>query len=288
MSEWRPGCPMNGCDNYFLGLPAWAFPGWSNRYFTDKPSRLASYAEVFNSVEGNTTFYQVPGADTVQRWRDALADTGFRFCFKLPREVTHERKPDGRVLERFLDAIEPLNSLIGPLLVQFPATFGPSDLEIASGLLRELAERHRFVLEVRHPAFFDDPELLEPAFESASGRVILDSRPLYEGDRSHPDVLAALHKKPDVPVDPAKPGEVAFVRLILHPDLDSNRSYIDEWAGHVAGYLADGIETYMMIHCPNNLHCPPLALDFHESLRRLSPNVPALPGWPVPEQMSLV
>jgi uncharacterized protein YecE (DUF72 family) len=144
------------------------------------------------------------------------------------------------------------------------------------------------VIEVRHPSFFDDPELLEPAFEAADGRVVLDSRPLYEGDRSHPEVLAALHKKPDVPVDPAVRHDVAFVRLILHPDLNSNRGYIDEWAEHTAGYLERGVETYMMIHCPNNQHCPPLALDFHESLRKRLARLEPLPGWPVPEQMSLV
>ncbi len=279
---------MIGGDTYYLGLPGWAFPGWCGTYFTDKPSRLASYAEVFNSVEGNATFYRVPSADTVLRWRDALGDAGFRFCFKLPREVTHERGRAGRVLEGFLDVIEPLDPFLGPLLVQFPATFGPADLEIAGGWLRELGERRRFVIEVRHPAFFDDPELLEAALESAAGRVVLDSRPLYEGDRAHPDVLAALHKKPDVPVDPDAPGDVAFVRLILHPDLESNRVYLDEWATHVAGYLKKDIETFMMIHCPNYRHCPPLARDFHDALRLRYDGLAPLPAWPIPEQLKLV
>jgi uncharacterized protein YecE (DUF72 family) len=279
---------MSDVASYFLGLPAWAFPGWNKRYFTDKASRLASYARVFNAVEGNTTFYQVPDRDTVKRWRDAVGDVDFRFCFKLPREVTHEQKAHGRMLERFLDAIEPLDKRLGPLLVQFPATFGPADLEISAAWLRDLGERRRYVIEVRHPAFFDEPDLLEPVFESAAGRVVLDSRPLYEGDRSHPDVLAALHRKPDVPVDPELPGDAAFVRLILHPDLDSNRRYVDEWAGHVAGYVRRGVETYMMIHCPNNLHCPPLALEFHEALCNRLDGLGPLPAWPVPEQLSLV
>ena len=38
-----------------------------------------------------------------------------------------------------------------------------------------------------------------------------------------------------------------------------------------------------MIHCPNNLHCPPLALDFHERLQR-KVTMPSLAPWPVPEQ----
>ena len=280
---------MTGRGDYFLGLPAWAFPGWANRYFTDKPTRLASYAAVFNAVEGNTTFYQVPDAATVERWRVAVDGTGFRFCFKLPRDVTHERRPDRRLLERFLDVTEPLLSVSGPMLVQFPATIGPNQLPFVDELLTELDGRRRAVVEVRHPAFFDDPsELLELLDRYSAGRVVLDSRALYEGDREHPDVLAALHKKPDVPVDPAVSNGIAFVRLILHPDLVSNGPYIEEWADHVAGYLADGVETTMMIHCPNNLHCPALALDFHEALMQRREGLEPLPPWPVPQQFSLV
>ncbi len=282
---------MNVADNYRLGLPAWAFPGWKDLYFTDRPSRLASYAEVFNSVEGNTTFYRVPDPDTVLRWRDAVSDTGFRFCFKLPRAVTHEHHPDLSELQLFLSAIEPLADSLGPLLVQFPASVGPGELGRFEPVLERVAAKHRLVVEVRHPAFFDEPASLLPTLERFSaGRVVLDSRPLYEGDRSHPEVLEALHQKPDLPVLPGACNGIAFVRLILHPDRVSNERYIREWAQHVAGYLRDGIETYMMIHCPNNLHCPPLALEFHRTLMPLQgmDMLTDLPPWPLPEQLSLV
>ena len=282
---------MKDCDAYFLGLPAWAYPGWKDRYFTDEPSRLASYAAVFNTVEGNTTFYRIPDDETVRRWRKAVSGTSFRFCFKLPKDVTHEREPDLDALERFLNAIEPLREYLGPLMVQFPAKVGPERLGGLEPVFEALHGRYRFVVEVRHRGFFDDPERLEPTLvRYGAGRVTLDSRPIYEGDRSHPEVLEALHEKPDLPVLPFTINNIAFVRLILHPDIASNRAYIDEWASRVAGYLRGGVETYMMIHCPNNLHCPPLALDFHESLRQsaASESIASLPPWPLPEQMQLV
>lgn len=278
-------------DTYFLGLPAWAFPGWKDRYFTDTPSRLASYAQVFNTVEGNTTFYRVPDEQTARRWRDAVAGTRFRFCFKLPRAVTHERKPDLEELQRFLSVIDILDDALGPLLVQFPATIGPKELEYYEPVLEAICERHRFVIEVRHPSFFEEPSQLEPLLERyEAGRVVLDSRPLYEGDRSHPEVLEALHEKPDVPVLPTVYNGIFFVRLILHPDIVSNDRYIAEWASNVAAFLADGVEAYVMVHCPNNMHCPPLARDFHDVLRRTnSVAQPAeLAPWPLPTQMTLV
>ena len=282
---------MTGREDYFLGLPAWAFPGWKDTYFRDKPTRLASYAQVFNTVEGNTTFYRTPDAGSVERWREAVDGTSFRFCFKLPRDVTHERHSDMEALEKFLDAIAPLEGHLGPLLVQFPATTGPADLDRLNPVLESVADRYSFVIEVRHPAFFEEPELLEPALEQhGAGRVMLDSRPIFEGNRQHPEVLSALHEKPDVPVLDTVYNDTAFVRLILHPDIVSNRPFIDEWAARTTGWLEAGITTYMMIHCPNNQHCPPLALDFHDTLRRGvgESTMPELASWPVPQQQTLL
>ena len=121
---------------YRLGLPAWAFAGWRGRYFTDRPSQLASYARVFNAVEGNTTFYRTPDAATVTRWREAVTATDFRFCFKLPRTVTHERTPDLAELDRFLKAIAPMGQHLGPLLLQFPASVGPQPLALLERIVR--------------------------------------------------------------------------------------------------------------------------------------------------------
>jgi uncharacterized protein YecE (DUF72 family) len=260
-----------------------------DRYFPATPGMLEHYASVFTAVEGNTTFYRVPDADTVARWRDAVTGSRFRFSFKLPREVTHERRPETRTLERFLDVIGGLREHVGPLLVQFPARVGPDELEHFAPVLDAVSERYRCVVEVRHPAFFDEPARLEPLLERASaGRVMLDSRPLYEGDRDHPDVVKALHEKPDVPVIPAVYNGVAFIRLILHPDIVSNRRYIDEWAERVARWLSGDVEVIVMIHCPENLHCPPLARDFHDALARRFADIDALPAYPVPQQQDLL
>ena len=221
-----------------LGLPAWAFPGWKDRYFTDAPSRLASYAQVFDTVEGNTTFYRTPDAGTVARWRDAVTGTDFRFCLKLPREVTHEPRPDTGALARFLGVVAPLDGHLGPLLVQFPAGVGPSELGLVDGILAHIDGRVPCAVEVRHPGFFTEPERLLPVLERhGAARVSLDARPLHLGDTSHPDVLAALHKKPDLPVLTEAVNGRAFVRLVLHPDIASNDAWLDEWVARPAGDL---------------------------------------------------
>lgn len=265
---------------YRLGLPAWAFDGWEGRYF-DGADRLRQYASVFGTVEGNTTFYATPSPRTVDEWRAQLAGLDFRFCFKLPRIVTHE--PGGRrALAEFLHAIEPLMPWLGPFLVQLPASVGPDKVDWIRGLLAALPDEIGHALEVRHPDFFTAPETFDEHF-AGSGclRTIMDARPIHREHPSHPEVLAARHEKPDVPVHARTSSGGALVRLVLHPDDSLNVPYYDFWAEQVDTWRQDGRRVLMMIHCPNNLHCPPQAKRFHDLLRARSAELAPLPDWPL-------
>ncbi len=277
--------------HYFLGLPAWGFPGWTGQYFprpSAGESSLSLYASVFNTVEGNTSFYRVPEQDTVRRWAEAVAGSDFRFSFKLPRTLTHEARPDRRDLERFFSAMEMLGDNQGPFLVQLPASVGPDDLPRLEKLFAALPSQWRYVLELRHPGFFSEPALVEPLLARVgAGRVMFDSRPIYQGDSDHPEVLAARHKKPDVPLLDTVYNDIAYVRLVLHPDAATNGKWVDEWLDRCVAYLAEGHTLYFMMHCPNNQHCPEFAADFHNALRARVPTLPSLPPWPLPQQAAL-
>lgn len=274
--------------HYHLGLPAWAFPGWAGEYFPDDGNALAHYARVFNTVEGNTTFYRIPEPAMVQRWGAAVAGTGFRFSFKLPRSVTHQRRPDWADLDRFLNVIAPLGEHLGPVLVQCPASLGPGELPVLEALFQRLPGDYRYALELRHMGFFDQPERAEDLLaRSGAGRVMFDSRPIYREDSQHPEVLAARHKKPDVPLLDTVYNDLAYARVVLHPDASRNGRYIADWLQRCSDYLAAGHTLYFMMHCPNNQHCPAFAEQFHNALRAKVPALPPLPPWPVPQQGGL-
>ena len=121
--------------------------------------RLRAYATWCNAVEGNTTFYATPAQDTVASWA-AQTDPGFRFVLKLPKTVTHERRLGdvGDPMRAFLAAIEPLGTRAHALWVQLPPSFGPSGVGVLDGFLRRLPREYRYCVEVRHPAFFTDPQ----------------------------------------------------------------------------------------------------------------------------------
>ena len=90
-----------------------------------------------------------------------------------------------------------------------------------------------------------------------------------------------------MPLIPAEPESIAVVRGLRQQfakkDGRENLSLADLVAPADTGtadWIGAGLAPWIMIHCPNNLHCPPLALDFHERVRQRT-DMPALPRWPV-------
>ena len=139
----------------------WSYAPWQGRYLPGSLSpreRLHRYATWCNAVEGNTTFYAIPALDTVRSWAEQTA-ADFRFVLKLPKAITHERRlaDVADPLRAFLAAIEPLGPRAHALWIQLPPSFGPADVGALAGFLGRLPPGHRYCVEVRHRAFFEDP-----------------------------------------------------------------------------------------------------------------------------------
>src|SRR5215210_9451061 len=80
-----------------VGTASWADPGFVEEWYPDglpARDRLPYYAERFDGVEVNSTFYAVPAARTVERWVEATPD-GFTFDVKLHKLLSrHSARAD--------------------------------------------------------------------------------------------------------------------------------------------------------------------------------------------------
>ena len=282
---------------YYLGCPSWNEAGWRGSLYarSARPADfLADYCRVFNAVEGNTTFYAWPSADTVRRWSEHMPE-GFRFCAKLPRDISHEgdlRERLGATRE-FLNLLAPLGERLSPLWLQLSAAFGPQRLHELSDWLDALQGR-AVAVEVRHRAFFakgeEERQLNRLLRERGVERICLDSRALFACTSSDPAVLHAQAKKPRVPVRPAAFSVHPQVRFIGGPDLDANQPYLEPWIDKVAGWIEEGRRPYVFLHTPDNLLAPQQARRFHAGLCQRLPGLPALPtiaDEPTEEQLGL-
>jgi len=261
-----------------------------------KPSDfLSQYASVFNAVEGNTTFYATPSPETVKRWCDVTPES-FQFCFKLPRIVTHEirlREHAWLHVDRFLLAIEPLTSRLGPLLLQLPPSFGGSDFDVLMRFIEKLPSPFLWALEVRHPDYFGEAALNTTlnAFlhEHGVDRVIFDTRGAFESDPSDPAVRLAQSKKPRTQWQPVATGMRPVVRYCGRPNPDEgyDDARLRFWSRHFSQWIIEGRRPLFFAHTPGDILIPELATRFHNILCQQVDvgSVPRFPGET--RQMSL-
>jgi uncharacterized protein YecE (DUF72 family) len=140
------------------------YDSWRGRLYPERVAKrrwLELYAEHFDTVEVNSTFYRLARREAVAGWVQQTPPD-FLFAVKASRYLTHIRRllniRDG--IARFYEPIEPLIDAgrLGPVLWQLPENFHRDDGRLA-GLL-EVLPPGRHTIEFRHPSWFAD-EVLE-------------------------------------------------------------------------------------------------------------------------------
>ena len=184
-----------------IGTAGWSYPSgpgaWTGIVYPARKGRpkdfdeLRAYAEHFDTVEVNSTFYRIPTIDVTRSWVERTP-SGFEFSVKLFQKLTHPRMfldrltkppkgaPKEMVAEKstlphdqalaaagvskadvdeFRKAIDPLASAgkLGALLVQFPASFkhDAASLDHLAWLTHALRD-YRVAVELRHKTWSDD------------------------------------------------------------------------------------------------------------------------------------
>jgi uncharacterized protein YecE (DUF72 family) len=172
-----------------VGTCSWADESFSKAWYPTRVKsgeRLAYYAERFDVVEANSTFYRLPDEDLVARWARTLPE-GFVMHVKafglmtrhpvrldaLPDDLHAEVEADergrvdrpsrevrGEVFRRFLAALEPLRKAgrLGGILMQFPPYVVPKPMSYEYlEWARDQLAGHEMLVEFRHKAWFEDP-----------------------------------------------------------------------------------------------------------------------------------
>ena len=217
-----------------VGTSSWADPGfvedWYPRGLAAR-ERLPWYAERFEAVEVNSTFYAVPEPSTVERWA-AVTPAGFAFDIKLHRLLSRHAAPldslppslreravaneRGRVeltpeielalLDEILTAVAPLERAgkLASFLLQLTPAFAPARRDLAE--LRPLLERlshERVAIELRHRGWVSDERVestLDFFEDHGAAFVCVDAPP-----GEHVPIMP--------PIDAVTRGDLAYVRV---------------------------------------------------------------------------
>ena len=142
-----------------IGTSGYVYQHWKDLLYEGvPPSRwLERYAQVFDTVEVNATFYRLPTASMVDGWRER-APRGFLFACKGSRFITHMKrlKDPGAGLDRYFELILRLVPKLGPILWQLPPQMSRPDLARLDDFLSAVPQQLRHAVEFRHAAWYTD------------------------------------------------------------------------------------------------------------------------------------
>jgi uncharacterized protein YecE (DUF72 family) len=228
----------------YIGTSGWNYKHWWNGEFYEKelkPSQwLRFFAEHFDTVEINSSFYRLPDEETFKNWRNQVPH-GFTFAVKASRFLTHIKRlkdPD-EPLALFFSRAKLLKERLGPVLFQLPPRM-KADLERLDIFLRALktyggGTKVRCVLEVRDtswlvPTVFDLLKKFRIALCFADWRDLPITEPVTSDfiyvRRHYGSAGGGNYGKRDLDRD------IAQIRKWLADDLDVYTYFNNDMGGH--------------------------------------------------------
>ena len=145
-----------------IGTSGFNYNDWKDLFYPKRlPQKLwlAYYAQHYDTVEINATFYRYFARTVFARWRDETSPT-FQFILKGPKEITHVKRLQGidNDLSRFIDSVQDLKPKLSSLLWQFPYSFKYNNetKENLDAFLQKLAPDTRQAIEFRHKSWFNE------------------------------------------------------------------------------------------------------------------------------------
>jgi len=145
----------------YIGCSGWSYSSWLGPFYPkDMENRawLPYYSQVFNYVEIDSTFYNIPSEMMVKNWSKRTPDN-FRFTAKFPKIITHDKKFKNveKDLELFYKRMELLKDKTLSLLIQLPPSYKLKEgLEDFNSHDFFFEGDFRYAVEVRHSSWFND------------------------------------------------------------------------------------------------------------------------------------
>lgn len=178
-----------------IGCSGWSYRDWRGVvYPEDAPARtwFQHYAERFDTVELNNTFYRLPTPERVEHW-ERQAEPGFCYAAKVGQFGTHRKKLRDAAtwLPNHLDRIRRLGEHLGPNLVQLPPQWN-RNTERLEEFFSAAPPDIRWAVELRDPSWLHD-DVFEALRRHRAALCIHDLLPDHPWERTTDWVYLRFH-----------------------------------------------------------------------------------------------
>lgn len=215
---------------FFIGTSGFTYNHWRGIFYPDElPQKkwLEHYAQHFDTVEINSSFYHLPRPSTCENWGKRVQES-FIYAMKASRFITHIKKLKNieEPVKNFFEVIQPLGKKLGPILFQLPPGM-KKDLSLLKNFIEKLPGGFRYVFEFRNNTWYED-----------------DLFSLLDGA----DIAFCIHDLPKRASPYAVTGSFVYIRF--HGAQQAYSSfYTDEeletWATRIKEYSETGRNVYI-------------------------------------------
>ncbi|HEV7230837.1 MAG TPA: DUF72 domain-containing protein [Bacteroidia bacterium] len=232
----------------YIGCAKWGRKDWVGKIYPPKTREadfLKLYAQHFNSIELNATFYRLPAISQVEKWKETVGKS-FLFCPKFSDVISHRKrlKDAGEFTTDFLKSVSSFGENLGPCFLQLPPNFTPKNFDVLKAYIESLPSDFEYFVELRHPDWF-------------AGDVAAQTFELLEKKKIGAIITDAAGRRDCVHMHLTKPS--AFIRFVgnsLHP---SDYKRVDDWVNRMKLWLDGGIKSlYFFMHQHEELYSPEL------------------------------
>lgn len=239
--------------NAWIGCSGWQYKHWRGDFYPrDLPVSqwFDYYAQRFDTVEINNSFYRLPERATFVAW-GRRAPARFAFAVKASRFLTHMKKlkdPE-EPIERLFRRMRGLGKHLGPVLYQLPSGWR-ADVDRFAHFLDALPRRVRHVVEFRDPSWY-----------APSIRALMDRH----------RVSMCLHDMPGSATGKARVGPIVYVRF--HGATSKyrggySREQLREWATWLNRQRAAGSDVFAYFNNDVGGHAPRDATALRRAMQR--------------------
>ncbi|PRY50317.1 uncharacterized protein YecE (DUF72 family) [Arcticibacter pallidicorallinus] len=145
---------------WHIGCSGFHYKHWKSLFYPEGLAQskwFSFYAEHFDSLELNATFYRTPTPKSLANWY-VISPPGFNFAVKAPRAITHYRKFNDvqDIITRFYDLIQTgLQEKLAATLFQLHPNYAYTEAHLEA-MLNNLSPAFTNVVEFRHPSWWNE------------------------------------------------------------------------------------------------------------------------------------
>ena len=222
--------------NVYVGCAKWNKTDLKGFYPRGTKDELTYYSTQFNSIELNATFYNMPSAQKIIKWKEKTPED-FKFFPKITQSITHFRRllNVSDLTNIYCDSVAHFEEKLGMVFLQLHDNFTPKEYPKLKEFIENFPKVIPLAVEVRNKDFYADKNVWDKYCNLLENNNVTNLIVDTAGRRD------MIHQRLTTPT--------AFIRFVGCNNNQIDFERLDEWIIRIEKWKKDGLQNlYFFVH----------------------------------------